>query len=343
MEIDRKLKEVFRTQGTLLYFTASGTGAMEACVANLLRRGDRPLVISGGKFGQRWTAILRAYGLDPHVIELEWGRAVEPAEIDQALREHPEIEVVFTQLFETSTATAYDIEAIAQVAQEHGVLLVVDAISALGAIPLETDAWGVDVVVAGSQKALMVPPGLSFVSVGERTWERVERSNLPRFYFDFRAARKALYFTPYTPAVSLLAQLNESLDLILEEGIEARMARFARYAEATRAAAEALGLIQMSQRPGAVCTALGMPEGIDADELQKELRERFGIRVAGGQDRWKGRVIRIAHIGDLSERDVLGAIGALELALEALGHRVEPGRGTQAALRVLAQAEEGGG
>jgi len=343
--IDDKLKQIFRTEQTLLYFTASGTGAMEACVANLIRRGERPLVVSGGKFGQRWAAILRAYGIDPHVIEVEWGRAIEPAEIDQALREHPEIEVVFTQLFETSTATAYDVEAIAQVTKEHDVLLVIDAISALGAMPLETDAWGIDVVVAGSQKAMMIPPGLSFVSVSERAWERVERSNLPRFYFDFRAARKALFFTPYTPAVSLFAQLNESLELILEEGLETRMARFARYARATRAAAEALGLINMSRRPGAVCTALGMPDGINADELRKELRERFGIRAAGGQGHWKGRVIRIAHIGDLSERDVLGAIGALESSLQRLGHRVEPGCGLRAALEILGEGAltEGGG
>lgn len=344
--IDDKLKQIFRTEQKLLYFTASGTGAMEACVANLTRRGERPLVVSGGKFGQRWAAILRAYGIDPHVIEVEWGRAVEPAEIDQALREHPEIKVVFTQLFETSTATAYDVEAIAQVTKEHDVLLVIDAISALGAMPLETDAWGVDVVVAGSQKALMVPPGLSFASVSERAWERVERSNLPRYYFDFRAARKALFFTPYTPAVSLFVQLNESLDLILEEGLAARMARFARYAQATRAAAEALGFINMSRRPGPVCTALGMPDGISADELRNELSERFGIRVAGGQESWKGRVIRIAHIGALSERDVLGAIGALESSLQRLGHRVEPGCGLRAALEVLSgdamTGEEGG-
>jgi aspartate aminotransferase-like enzyme len=336
-EVDTKLKLLFRTRQTLLYFTASGTGAMEACVANLLKKGDRPLVVVGGKFGQRWAAIMRAYGIEPHLLEVEWGHAPEPEALARALEEHPEVEMVFTQLFETSTATAYDIEAIAKICREHGALLVVDAISGLGAMPLETDSWGVDVVVAGSQKALMAPPGLSFVSVSERAWERVERSDLPRFYFDFPSAREKLFFTPFTPAVSLFAQLNESLNMILEEGIEARMRRYSRYAEATRAAAKALGLRVMSARPGPVCTALGMPGGIDAEEIRKALRERFGIRVAGGQERWKGRVIRIAHIGDLSERDVLGSIGALELALQRLGHRVEPGSGVSAALKVLSQ------
>jgi aspartate aminotransferase-like enzyme len=218
--VDAKLKQVFRTQNTILYFASSGTGAMEACVTNLVSRDDEVLVVEGGKFGQRWREICHAFGVKHHVIQMEWGRAVSPQQIEEALDAHPRVRVVFTQLSETSTGTVYDIEGIAKVTNARKVLLVVDAISGLGVVPMEPDRWGVDCVVAASQKALMVPPGLAFVSVSERAWQHVERSDLPKYYWDFQAARKNLYFTPFTPAISLIMALDAALEMILEEGLE---------------------------------------------------------------------------------------------------------------------------
>ncbi len=336
--VDAKLKRVFRTQNTILYFTASGTGAMEACVANLLSTKDEAIVVEGGKFGQRWREICQAFGVKHHVIEIEWGRAVHPEQIEQALDAHPKATAVFTQLSETSTGTVYDIEKIARITDERNVLLVVDAISGLGAVPCEPDRWGVDCVVAGSQKSLMVPPGLAFVSVSERAWQRVEKSDLPKYYWDFKVARKNLYFTPFTPAISLVMALDEALNVILEEGVENLLMRAELYAQATRAAVCALNLKLFSERPGPVCTAVYVPQGLNGKEILETLRRDFQIKISGGQDHLKGKILRIGHIGDIGAKDVLGAIAALELTLHKLGHRFELGAGVRAALEVFAKA-----
>ncbi len=337
--IDHKLKQVFRTEGTILYFAASGTGAMEACMVNLMRPGEQAIVVAGGKFGERWDELAQAFGIEAHVLAVPWGEAVRPEELAELLAQHPQARTVFTALFETSTATAYDIEALAQVCRTAGALLVVDAISGLGAIPLETDAWGVDVVVGASHKALQTPPGLSFVALSsERAWQQVERAGMASYYWDFRRAKEKLFFTPYTPAVSLLVQLNESLIGLLAEGLECIRARYERYARATRAAAQALGLEVFSHRPGAVCTALQMPPNVDATQVVELLRERYGIWVAGGQQQLKGQIIRIAHVGDITPQELIGTLGVLELVLRELGYSCRLGAGVAQALTVLEDA-----
>jgi aspartate aminotransferase-like enzyme len=336
-QVDAKLKQVFRTNNTILYFTSSGTGAMEACITNLISTKDEVIVVEGGKFGQRWRELCQAFGVKYHTIEIEWGRAVRPEQIAEALDAHPKATALFTQLSETSTGTVYDIEKIARITNERDVLLVVDAISGLGAVPLEPDRWGVDCVVAGSQKSLMVPPGLAFVSVSERAWQRVEKSDLPKYYWDFKTARKNLYFTPFTPAISLLMALDEALDIILEEGLENLLVRTELYAQATRAAVQALNLKLFSERPGPVCTAVWVPPGLNGKEILETLRKDFGIKISGGQDHLKGKILRIGHIGDIGAKDVLGALAALELTLHKLGHAVELGAGVRAALAIFAR------
>jgi len=333
--IDSKLKQIFRTKNTILYFAASGTGAMEACVVNLLRQSDRPIVIEGGKFGQRWGAICRAFKIDYRALEIEWGTAPSPQLVEQALRSQPTSKIIFTTLFETSTATAYDIESIAKVAQSYDAVLVVDAISGLGAVPLKTDAWGVDVVVAASQKALMTPPGLAFVSLSERAWKLVEQSDLPKFYWDFKAAKKELFLTPYTPAISLLQALDESLNIILEEGADAVLFRYELYAKAVREAVTAMGLRVFSQSPGAVCTAIELPPPLKAKDVLKVMSQEFGIRIAEGQDHLKDTIIRITHIGDLGPKDILSALAALEITLSELGAQIELGAGIKRGMEIL--------
>ena len=337
--VDAKLKKVFRTENTILYFASSGTGAMEACVANLLSTNDEVIVVEGGKFGQRWRELCQAFGIRHHVIQVEWGKAVHPEQIEQALDAHPKARTLFTQLSETSTGTVYDIEKIAQITNKRDVLLVVDAISGLGVVPCEPDRWGVDCVVAGSQKSLMVPPGLAFVSVSERAWQRVERSDLPKYYWDFRLARKNLYFTPFTPAISLLMALDEALAIILEEGVDKLLARTELYAQATRAAVQAMNLKLFSERPGPVCTAVCVPSGLNGKEILETLRRDFQIKISGGQDHLKGKILRIGHIGEIGAKDVLGAIAALELVLHKLGHQFELGAGVHAALKTFAKED----
>ncbi|MCL6642391.1 MAG: alanine--glyoxylate aminotransferase family protein, partial [Candidatus Bipolaricaulota bacterium] len=335
--VDAKLKQVFRTQQTILYFASSGTGAMEAAVTNLVSTKDEVIVVEGGKFGQRWRELCQAFGVKHHTIEVEWGRAVRPEQIAEALDAHPKANALFTQLSETSTGTVYDIEKIARITNERDVLLVVDAISGLGVVPLEPDRWGVDCVIAGSQKSLMVPPGLAFVSVSERAWRRVEKSDLPKYYWDFKAARKNLYFTPFTPAISLLMALDEALHIILEEGLENLLVRTELYAQATRAAAQALNLKLFSERPGPVCTAVWVPPWLNGKEILETLRQDFGIKISGGQDHLKGKILRIGHIGDIGAKDVLGTLAALELTLHKLGHSFELGAGVRAAIEIFSK------
>jgi len=275
-EVVEDLKYVFQTQNDVFVFTSSGTGAMEAAVG--------------------------------------WGNPPEPAAIEAALVQHPDAAAVFTTLCETSTATVADIEAIGKVVGETKACLAVDGISAVGAIPMRTDQWGVDVLVVGSQKALLLPPGLAFIAVSAKAWERVEKVPSRGYYFDLRAMRKAAAKsdTPYTPANTLVAALRRSLERIREEGIETVWARHHRFAEAVRAAAGALGLKVFSSAPADAVTALVMPEGIDAEEVRKRLATTYGVMVAGGQEQLKGKIIRIGHIGHIgagvaaAERVLLG-------------------------------------
>lgn len=334
-EVIEKLKIVFRTTNDILTFSSSGTGAMEAGIVNFLSPGDKILTVNGGKFGERWTQLGTAYGLDVHEITLEWGTAPDPDEIRRLLKEDPAIKAVYTELTETSTGTVYDIETIGAIVAETPAMLVVDAISGIGADDIHVDDWHVDVCIAGSQKALMIPPGLSFMSVSEKAWATAEQATLPKFYFDALRARKSVekFDTPFTPAHTLIGALNVSLDMIVEEGIDAVIARHARLASAVREGVMALGQHLYSQRPANALTAVVF-DMVDAEELRKHLKED-GIFVAGGQNEAKGRIIRIAMMGYATDADVVNVLAALERALTAMDIQIERGAGVAAAQRAL--------
>jgi len=335
------LRYVFQTQRDVLILAASGTGAMDAAVTNFLRRGDRALYVNGGKFGERWGKILAAYGCDPVEVKVEWGRAVDPEEIRRALDADPAIRAVYVQASETSTAVRHPVEEIARITRDRDVLLVVDGITAVGVFPLPMDDWGIDVVVTGSQKALMLPPGLAFIAWSEKADRFLETSDLPRYYFDLKSERKkqADNQTAYTPAVSLIVGLEEVLERIRAETLQGVHARTALMARATREAVKALGLeLFAPDSPSDACTAVKVPEGVDGQALKKALRERFSMTVAGGQDQAKGKIVRISHMGHVDPLDVVGALAALELALNELGHPVALGTGVAKALSILGEA-----
>ncbi len=339
-EVRGGLKYLFQTQSEVLIFASSGTGAMEGSVANTLSAGDRALVVEGGKFGERWAQICRAYGVKTRVLPVEWGQAVDPGRIGRALEEDQEIKAVFIQATETSTGVLHPIKEIAGIVSGYaGTLLVVDAISHLGAVELPMDEWKLDVVVSGSQKALMLPPGLAFAALSEKAWGFVEKSSLPKFYFDFRKERKNLEKNQnaYTPAISLIVGLAQSLKMIRTEGLENIFARHARLARATREAIKALGLrLYAPQAFSDALTAVLSPPGLDAQAVIKILRERHHLTVAGGQDQAKGKIFRISHMGYVDFNDLLSAIAALEMTLKELGHPVEGGRACKAAMEALA-------
>jgi len=330
-EVNAKLKQVYRTANDIITYTASGSGAMEAAIVNFLSPGDKVITINGGKFGERWVNLAKAYGLVQQEVKIAWGSAPDPKEIETLLAADPSIKAVYTQLVETSTGTLYDVQALGAVVAQTPAIFVVDAISGLAADDIPVDAWQVDVCVAGSQKALMIPPGLSFMSVSEKAWALAEKATLPKFYFDARKARKALakHDTPYTPAHTLIGALNVSLDMILKETIEAVVARHARLAAAVRAGVAALQLPLYSKRPANALTAIETP-GMDAEVIKKEL-DKDGILVAGGQDEAKGKIIRIAMMGYANDADVMNAVSSLEKVLKRVGYAFTPGAGVAAA------------
>jgi len=333
------LKYVFQTENDVLIFASSGTGAMEACITNLLSPGDRILVTNGGKFGERWANIGEAFGLEVKRIDVTPGTAPEPDKIKKILKEDKDIKAVFTQLVETSTGVRYNIKEIGEVVSTTDAVLVVDAISGLGAEPLFTDRWSIDVVVAGSQKALMLPPGLSFVSLSEKALKLAERATLPRFYWDFKKAKSALSKgqTPFTPAVSLICALEEALNLIKQEGLETIFKRHFIFAEAVRRAVLAMGLKIFGTPPSNALTAIVVPSEIEERKLRKMMQEEFGTIVAGGQEELSGKIIRIAHLGWMDTLDIIGVVCALELCLYRLGYKVELGTAAKAAQQVFAE------
>ena len=336
-----RLKAVFGTSNDVQVFASSGSGAMESAVANLVRRGEPALVASCGKFGERWAELCDAYGAGTVHWETEWGRKVEPAELDARLAENPGVEVVFTQLSETSTGVVNDVRELGEVAHRHGALIVVDAVSGLGAVPCPQDEWGLDVVVAGSQKALMAPPGLGFASANEAALARAASNPEGRFYFDWgrtvAGQRKNPPDSPFTPAVGLVQALDVALGLIEEEGLDQVYRRHDLLGRATRAAARGLDLELLGDGDDAanVVTAIVLPEEIDGAGVPKLMRDRFGITIAGGQGRLKGKIARIAHCGYFGPFDIIVTVSALEMTLRELGHEVELGAGVAAAQRVL--------
>ena len=332
------LRRLFQTKQDVLMLAASGTGAMEAAVVNLLGPGDRVIVVNGGKFGERWKKLCETWGIGVEEVKVEWGRAVEPEAVAAALERVPNAAAVFVQASETSTTAVHPVEAIGKLTRSRDTLLVVDGITAVGVYDVPMDRWGVDVLVTGSQKALMLPPGLGFIALSERAWKKAEGRRFPAFYFDLARERKnqSDNTTAYTPAVSLVIGLHEVLRMLEAEGLENVFARHAALAEATRDAVQALGLRLLAPAaPSPAATGFYLPEGIEGGKLAKYLRDRMGITFAGGQDHLKGKVLRIAHIGYFGPFDIVTAIGAVEMALTRFGARVELGAGVAAAERRL--------
>ena len=336
-----RLRDVYRTQHDVLMYTTSGTGAFESAVANLTTPGDRHLVLSAGNFGERWAGMAQTFGADLVHMRLEWGETPEPDDLRSALVAAGDVRVVYLTHSETSTGVVCDVQALAAVAKEAGALVVVDAVSSLGAVPLETDAWDLDVVVSGSQKALMCPPGLAFVSVSPAALEAAAHSSTPRYVLDWERTRKAQakLDAPFTPAVSLVRGLDVALGLLLEEGLENVFDRHARLGRACREGAKAMGLELYSpdEERSAVVTAIRAPDGVDATEIVSVLRDRFGITIANGQGDVKGTIFRIGHIGWFDIFDITTALAAVELALADAGADIERGVAVTRALDAWAE------
>ena len=338
-EIREGLKYLFQTKNEVLIFTSSGTGAMEGAVSNLLSGGDKALVIRGGKFGERWGEICKAYGIEVIPIDVDWGKAVDPKRIQKALESNPSIRAVYTQASETSTGVKHPIREMAEIVKKYEeTVLVVDAITGIGVFNIPMDEWGIDVLISGSQKALMLPPGLAFAALSDKAWKFVERSNLPKYYFNFKKELKSSQKnqSSYTPAISLFIGLRETLNMIRKEGLESLFRRHEKLAAATRAAVKALGLgLYAPDSPSNAVTSVKIPEGIDGERLKDLFFEKFGITVAEGQDQAKGKIIRIAHLGYYERLDMIMVISALEMLLKEMGYPFELGTGLRAAEEIL--------
>jgi aspartate aminotransferase-like enzyme len=339
-EARQGLKTLFGTKGDVLMLASSGTGAMEAAVSNLFSPGDKVLVINGGKFGERWLNIANAFGLDPVEVKVEWGQAVKVEAVEKQLKLHPDIQSVMIQASETSTTVLHPVKEIAKLTK-NGPLFLVDGVTAVGVLPVPLDEWGIDALVTGSQKALMLPPGLGFIALSDRAWQKTKKAKLPRFYFDLNLERKNQVkgSGAFTPAVSLIFGLRASLSMMEREGFDRVYARHARMARAMRAAATVMGLKLLApDSPSPAATGIFLPDNLDADKVLDYLRDQMGVILAEGQDQLKGKVIRIAHVGYMGAFDVITAIAALEMALRKFGAEIPFGRGVAAAQEVLMEA-----
>ncbi|RLC70740.1 MAG: aminotransferase [Chloroflexi bacterium] len=321
--VTERLKEFFQTKNDVLLLTSSGTGGLEAAVVNTLSPGQKVLGVCSGVFGERFAEIAEKFGAEVKRLDFPWGKPADPQAVAQALDANPEIEAVLVTHNETSTGVTNDLASIAPVVKGRGKLLLVDAISSLGCIDLQTDAWGCDVVVTASQKGWMVPPGLAFVSVSQEAWEAHRRSRMPRFYWDFSLAKK--YFeigqTPWTPAISVFYALDTSLDLMAQEGLANIFSRHARVGQRTREGVKSLGLSLFAEESHAsnTVTAVKLPEGIDGAKLLRKMREEHGIVLAGGQRELSGKIFRIGHLGWVTEQDIEVVLEKLKLTLTELG------------------------
>jgi aspartate aminotransferase-like enzyme len=330
------LKEVYGTSHDVLCFAASGTGAMDASVSNLFSRGDKVIVCTAGKFGERWVEIARAYGLDANVLKAEYGEVVTPDRIEQALKAEPATKGVFIQASETSTGVEHDVKTIAGLVKHTDAIFVVDAITGLGTMPLDIDGWGLDVVIGGSQKAFMIPPGLAFLSVSPKAWKLAETATLPHYYFSLKKEKKSgdAGESSWTPATSLVLALGEALKYVKKIGIANLIENAQLLARATREASSELGLEVFAKRPGSSVTAVKAPAGMDSKVIVKGFKERFGAIIANGQGSMQGQIFRMAHLGYFDFADMFGIIAGLELILRANGHAVELGKGVAAVQRV---------
>jgi aspartate aminotransferase-like enzyme len=333
------LQWLCQTKNDVLIICSTGTGGMVGAVNNFFSPGDKALVVNGGNFGERWTKICKAYNLGVEEIKIDWGYAVKPEDVEKALKKDPAIKGVFVQASETSTGVYHDIQALASIVKKYdGTILVVDAISALVAHDLKMDDWGIDILIGGSQKGLMLPPGLAFVGVSEKAWAFAEKSTSPKFYFNFKKEREALAKnqTNFTSPVSLIIGLNECLKIVQAEGLENAFRRHERLAHATREAVKALGLEMFTKEsPSNSVTAINAPAGLDGQEIYKNLRVKYGITAAGGQGHAKGKIFRIAHLGYAGTFDVITAIAGIEMVLKGMGYPLKLGSGVAVAQELL--------
>jgi len=338
------LKYIYQTENDIIVFAASGTGAMESAVVNVVDPGDHALVASMGNFGERWKKLAATWGAEVTALDYEWGTKVVPADIEKALAADPAIKAVYVQQSETSTGVVNDIKAIGEIVARTPAILVVDAISGLGATDLKTDAWHVDICVAGSQKALMVPPGLAYVAVSEKAWAVVMQCATPRFYYDYVAARKKMTGdsaqTPYTPAVSLMVAQNAAIDLIKEEGLENVFERHRVLSRAAKEGVKALGLELFGpEDPEAnSVTAVKVPDGVDGNKIGKIARDKWGVWLAGGQGQLKGKIFRFGHCGYFGHSDIIVGLTTVEMVLAELGYDVKFGASAAAAEQVFMQS-----
>jgi aspartate aminotransferase-like enzyme len=337
-EVTEDLKYVFQTAQPVMTLTCSGTGGMEAAVSTALAPGEKVILLTAGRWGERWRGVLKAHAANVVAVEVPYGKAVTPEMLEKALAAHPDAKAVFATLSETSTGVGHDVEAFGRIVGKTDALLILDGISGLGAMECRVDAWGIDVCVTGSQKALMMPPGLAFVSVGEKAWRKIEATPVRSFYFDLRRYRKALAEsdTPFTPAHTLIRAQRASLKRLRAEGIENLWARHAKIAAACRAGVTAMGLTLFAERPNNALTVIAVPPGVDGTGVLKALEKRHGYKLADGQDAMKGKIWRLSHMGYADAFDVLGALAALELTLPESGFKLDPGSGVAAFQRSYA-------
>jgi aspartate aminotransferase-like enzyme len=335
------LKEVLGTANDVVMFAASGTGAMDATVSNLFSRGDKVIVCSAGKFGERWADIAKAYGLEANVLTAPYGETVTPARVEAALAAEPNIKGVFVQASETSTGAIHDVQAMGRAVAKTNAIMVVDAITGLGTMPLDIDGWGLDVTIGGSQKAFMIPPGLAFMSISPKAWKMAETATLPHFYFNLKKEKKSgdAGESSWTPATALILALAEALKYVKQVGMGKLIENAQLLAEAARASMKALGLELFAPgAPGSSVTAVKAPAGMDSGVIVKEFRNRFGAIIANGQGTMKGQIFRIAHLGYFDFADLFSVIAALEIILKSNGHAVQYGSGVAAAQAVYEHA-----
>ena len=342
VEVAAGLKEVFQTANDVMILTASGTGAREAAAVNTVPPGGKALVLNAGHFAARWGDICKANRVNAVMLDTEWGQPVDPAQVAEALKQHPDTVCVMGTLSETSTGTGHPVEAIGKVVARTAAVFAVDGISGVGAMECRTDAWGIDLLCVGSQKALMLPPGLAFIAVSPKAWAKIDSFDATSFYFNLKAARKKMkeFDTPFTPAHTLILALKTALRRIKDEGIENVWERHKRMSEACQAGVQALGLELFSTRPAEGLTAFRVPDGLKDSDIRDRLVARFGVTTVGGQARLKGKIIRIGHMGYTDEIDVVAGLAALEMVLNDLGRDVEPGCAVTAAQQVLLGRKE---
>src|SRR3984957_16289923 len=335
------LKEVYGTTNDVLCFAVCGTGAMDGSVSNFFSRGDKVIVCTAGKFGERWVDIAKAYGLEATVLKAEYGEVVTPDRVEAALKAEPGTKGVFIQASETSTGAEHDVQTIAGLIKNTDAIFVVDAITGIGTMPLDIDGWGLDVVIGGSQKAFMIPPGLAFMSVSPKAWKLGETATLPHYYFNLKKEKKSGDGgeSSWTPATSLILALGEALKYIKKTGVSNLIENAQLLARATRQASLELGLELFAKRPGSSVTAVKAPAGMDSKVIVKGFKERFGAIIANGQGSMQGQIFRMAHLGYFDFADMFGIIAGLELILRANGHNVELGKGVAAVQRVYEQAQ----